>query len=140
MKTIYTGGSFDILHPGHVFLLKQCKALGKVVVSLNTDKFIESYKGIPPVMNYKEREALLVSSQYVDRIIPNTGGADSKIAILQVKPDIVAIGIDWAVKDYYKQMQFTPEWLEEHNITLIYLPHKEGLSSTKIKERVKNER
>ena len=140
MKTIYTGGSFDILHPGHVFLLKQCKALGKVVVSLNTDKFIESYKGIPPVMNYKEREALLVSSQYVDRIIPNTGGADSKIAILQVKPDIVAIGIDCAVKDYYKQMQFTPEWLEEHNITLIYLPHKERLSSTKIKERVKNER
>lgn len=137
MLEVYTGGTFDLLHPGHIFLLKQCNQLGYTTVSLNTDEFINDYKGKPPVMTYKERKLMLKSCQFVDEVVPNTGGEDSKPAILQVKPDIIAIGVDWAVKDYYKQMDFTQEWLDKWGIVLVYLPLKEGLSSTNIKERVK---
>lgn len=141
MPKIYTGGTFDLLHPGHIYLLKQCKMLvgigGIVTVSLNTDEFIMEYKGKPPIMNYDERSDVLLACQYVDEVVPNTGGADSKPAILKADPDIIAIGVDWAVKDYCAQMQFTQKWLMERGIILIYLPHKEGLSTTSIKERVK---
>jgi glycerol-3-phosphate cytidylyltransferase len=137
MRVLYTGGTFDLFHAGHVDLLRQCKRLAdEVVVSLNTDEFVESYKGNPPVMSFSERKRILESCRYVDRVIENEGGADSKPAILSVQPNIIAIGVDWAVKDYYKQMQFTKEWLDSQGITLVYIPHLQVLSSTQIKKRV----
>jgi glycerol-3-phosphate cytidylyltransferase-like family protein len=107
-----------------------------VTVSLNTDEFIETYKGKPPVMSYSEREAVLLGCRYVDAVIPNAGGQDSKIAIQQVKPDLVIIGSDWARRDYYKQMQFDQDWLDKHNIGLCYIPYTEGISTTDLKKRI----
>ena len=77
-----------------------------------------------------------MSCVFVDEVIPNIGGADSKPAILSVSPDIIAIGTDWARKDYYKQMQFTQDWLDEQNISLMYIPYTKGISSTEIKTRI----
>lgn len=138
-KTVFTSGTFDLYHAGHVDLLKQCRWIsgseGKVVVSLNTDDFIKRFKGKPPVMSYSEREAVLLSCRYVDKVIPNQGGEDSKPAILEVKPDFIVIGSDWARKDYYKQMGFTQDWLDEHRISLVYFPRTRVLSSTEIKLR-----
>jgi glycerol-3-phosphate cytidylyltransferase len=134
---VYTGGTFDLFHAGHAAFLKRCSELGKVVVSLNTDEFIEAYKGKSPVLSYKDRLAVLASCRYVDRVIPNEGGADSKPSILKVMPDIIAIGTDWARRDYYKQMQFDQDWLDEHGISLIYIPYTAGISSTEIKRRMK---
>lgn len=133
---IYTGGTFDLLHAGHVELLRKCKALGEVTVALNTDDFIASYKGKAPVMTYTEREAVLLACRYVDNVIPNHGGPDSKPSILATKPDLIVIGSDWAKKDYYRQMQFTQDWLDEHGIGLAYLPYSWGISSTEIKRRL----
>ena len=117
--------------------LKQCNRLAsRVVVSLNTDEFIESYKGKPPILTYEERKESIKLSNLVFDIIPNTGGADSKPAILSVKPDIICIGDDWAKKDYYKQMSFTQEWLDEQNILLCYIPYHKGISTTEIKRRL----
>lgn len=136
MGLIYTGGTFDLPHSGHVNFLKKCAELGDVVVSLNTDEFIESYKGKSPVMSYSEREAVLREFRSVAEVIPNTGGSDSTQAILEVMPDIVAIGSDWARRDYYQQMQFTQDWLDERGISLIYIPYTQGISSTEIKRRL----
>ena len=136
MGLIYTGGTFDLPHSGHVNFLKKCAQLGEVVVSLNTDEFIQSYKGKPPVMSYNEREAVLREFRSVAEVIPNTGGSDSTQAILEVMPEIVAIGSDWARRDYYKQMQFTQDWLDEQGISLIYIPYTQGISSTEIKRRL----
>jgi len=134
---LYTGGTFDLFHAGHVEFLRQCSMIAeKVIVSLNTDEFIEEYKGKPPVMSYWERQQVLRACVWVDEVVPNTGNADSKPAILDAKTDIVAIGSDWARKDYYKQMQFTQDWLDEHNICLIYIPYTPGISSTDIKSRL----
>jgi glycerol-3-phosphate cytidylyltransferase len=137
---VYTGGTFDLFHAGHVNFLKRCKEiageLGSVVVSLNTDEFIKEYKGKPPIVSFSDRMAVLKACKYVDQVIANSGGADSKPTILQVKPNIIAIGTDWARKDYYKQMQFTQDWLDEKDISLIYIPYTKGISSTEIKTRL----
>ena len=137
---VYTGGTFDLFHAGHVNFLKRCKEiageLGSVVVSLNTDEFIKEYKGKPPVVSFSDRMAVLKACKYVDQVIANSGGADSKPTILQVLPNIIAIGTDWARKDYYKQMQFTQDWLDEKDMSLIYIPYTKGISSTEIKTRL----
>lgn len=138
---IYTGGTFDLFHSGHANFLYKCKQIagvdGKVVVSLNTDEFIEAYKSKLPVCSYKERKLVLESCRYVDEVIPNIRGADSKPSILSVMPDIIVIGSDWARKDYYKQMQFDQDWLDEYNIGLAYIPYTKGISSTRIKGQIK---
>ena len=136
MNLVYTGGTFDLYHAGHVRFLQRCSQLGPVTVSLNTDEFIESYKGKPPVLSYSDRAEVLLSSRYVDKVVPNSGGPDSRIAIEAVMPDIIAIGSDWARRDYYTQMAFDQDWLDERGIALMYIPYTQGISSTAIKERV----
>lgn len=136
--TVYTGGTFDLFHAGHVNFLRKCQELGPVTVALNTDEFISSYKGKPPVCSFDERRIVLESCWYVDEVIPNYGGADSKPAIDSVKPNIIAIGTDWARRDYYAQMGFDQDWLDEHNISLIYIPYTSGISTTNLKERSAN--
>lgn len=136
-KVLYTGGTFDLFHYGHTNFLRQCSKLAdKIIVSLNTDEFIQEYKGKTPIMTYSEREQSLMDCKYVHSVVPNSGGADSKPAILEVNPDIIAIGTDWAKKDYYKQMQFTQEWLDDNDILLVYLAYTEGISTTEIKRRI----
>jgi glycerol-3-phosphate cytidylyltransferase len=136
MNLVYTGGTFDLYHAGHVRFLQRCSQLGPVTVSLNTDEFIEAYKGKPPVLSYSDRAEVLLSSRYVDKVVPNSGGPDSRIAIEAVMPDIIAIGSDWARRDYYTQMAFDQDWLDERGIALMYIPYTQGISSTAIKERV----
>lgn len=135
---VYTGGTFDIPHLGHYRLLERAAQIGKVVVALNTDEFISKYKGNPPIMTYEERKEALLACKWVHKVIPNIGGADSTIAINLVEPDYIIIGSDWARKDYYLQMGFTQDWLDKRGIGLIYVPYTDGISTTDIKQRVKN--
>jgi glycerol-3-phosphate cytidylyltransferase len=133
---VYTGGTFDLFHSGHVAFLMRCAEIGSVTVSLNTDEFIKLYKGKPPVMTFAEREAVLLGCRYVDAVVPNFGCEDSRIAIDQVKPDMVIIGSDWARRDYYKQMRFDQDWLDARGIGLCYIPYTEGISTTALKKRI----
>lgn len=143
--SVYTGGTFDILHKGHINLLRSCKKIagrgGKVVVALNTDEFILRYKGVAPYQDYEERLTVLKACKYVDRVIPNESGEDSTTTIEKVSPSFIVVGSDWAKKDYYKQMGFTQEWLDERDITLLYTPYTDGISSSRIKKCIneKNE-
>jgi cytidyltransferase-like protein len=139
---IYTGGTFDLIHSGHVNFLRRCAEIGNVTVALNTDEFIARYKGKPPVMSFEERWDVLSEFRSVKNIIPNHGEADSKITIehlqnsFHIEPDIIAIGSDWARKDYYKQMGFTQDWLDEQGIMLMYIPYTQGISTTELKRRI----
>jgi glycerol-3-phosphate cytidylyltransferase len=136
MTLVYTGGTFDLPHKGHYRLLKRAAEIGIVVVALNTDEFIQSYKGRPPILSYEERKEALLACRWVDQVVPNVGGTDSKIAIEMVHPDYIIIGSDWARKDYYLQMGFTQDWLDKRGIGLIYVPYTEGISTTDIKNRM----
>ncbi len=138
MTILYTGGTFDLLHPGHLEFLRHCKeASDKVVVGLNTDEFCRQYKR-PPVMTYEERKACLLACRYVDDVVPNTGGYNSKPAIMQVKPDFIAHGDDWTGPEYLKQLDITEGWLMEHCIKLVYFPYTKGVSTTDIIQRIKD--
>lgn len=140
MITLYTGGTFDLFHSGHVKFLRNCRSLvgqdGRVVVSLNTDSFVATYKGSAPICSFMERKEVLESIRYVDQVIENVGGADSKMAIVSVAPQVIAIGSDWAQRDYCSQMGFTQDWLSNMEIKLVYLPYTETISSTEIKRRM----
>jgi len=136
-KVVYTGGTFDLFHAGHVNFLRQCSIIGsKVVVSLNTDDFIQRYKNTLPLVTYSDRKEILEACRYVHKVIPNSEGEDSKPSILSVRPDFIVIGSDWASKDYYKQMNFTQEWLDENGIILIYIPYTQGISTTILKTKL----
>jgi glycerol-3-phosphate cytidylyltransferase len=135
-RTVYTGGSFDLPHHGHFRLLERAADFGQVIVALNTDEFIESYKGKRPVMSFEERKEILLACRWVTDVVPNYGGKDSKISIEIVKPDYIIIGSDWARKDYYSQMGFTQDWLDERGIGLIYVPYTRGISTTDLKQRM----
>lgn len=135
---VYTGGTFDLFHAGHVNFLKRCQEIagvgGRVVVALNTDEFVFKYKKKKPILSFQQRKDVLDSCRYVDEVVENSGGEDSKITIEMVQSvDVIAIGSDWATKNYYAQMQFNQDWLDSKNISLIYIPYTKGISSTFIK-------
>lgn len=138
---VYNGGTYDLLHAGHIYTLRQCRELagpgGTVVVALNTDDFVVAFKGHCPVQPYEERAEILAALRYVDRVVPNVGGADSRPAIEMVMPDFIAAGPDWYSPDdsrYCAQMGFDQAWLTERDIRLVYLRSLPGRSSTRLRE------
>jgi glycerol-3-phosphate cytidylyltransferase len=137
---VYTGGTFDLLHPGHVAFLNRCAEFGQVVVALNTDEFITEYKGRSPIMDYDERKAVLLGLSSVSAVVPNRGGADSTISIEDVQPDLIVVGSDWARRDYHAQMGFDQDWLDARGIGLCYVPYTVGISTTAIKSRLLGQR
>jgi glycerol-3-phosphate cytidylyltransferase len=139
MNVVYTGGTFDLFHSGHVNLLKRCKEVagnGLVIVSLNTDDFIWQFKNKKPICSEEERREVLLACKYVDEVVMNVGGADSRIAISQVEPNYIVVGSDWAERDYYAQMSFDQKWLDERGIGLVYVPYTKTISSTQIRSRM----
>jgi len=133
----YTGGTFDLLHIGHLELLAACRELagprGRVVASLNRDEFVERYKGRRPVQPYAVREEILRACSLVDLVVCNAGDEDSGIAIDVVRPDVLVIGDDWRDRDYLGQLGITAEWLAERRLWIEYVPRTRGTSTTGIR-------
>lgn len=133
----YVGSTMDIPHAGHVYLLEQAKALCDfLVVSLNTDEFVERFKGKRPIMPLEDRMRVIGAMRMVDLVVVNESGSDSKPMLLKFNPDFIVVGDDYSLERYCKQMDFTPEWLEEHNMKVVFIPRIGGLSTTNIKRRV----
>lgn len=135
---VYTQGSFDILHSGHINILKKCRKLagdsGKVIVALLTDKGYLKYRGYKPAKSFDERKVELESLKYIDEVVAIDPPKTLK-QLKKIKPDWVVIGSDWATKDLYKQYNMRREDLDP---ILLYVPYTTTISSTKIKERIKN--
>lgn len=129
-------GTFDVPHMGHAAFLKQCESFThRIIVGLNTDQFVEEYRGKPPIFSYLERQALIESLGYV--VFENKSAG--KELIMSVSPDIIAIGSDWARKDYYAQIGVDQDFLDDMGITLVYIPYTAGISSTQLKARLREE-
>lgn len=132
-------GTYDLIHPGHLYVFRQLRAIagdGEVVVGVNTDAFVDEFKGHVPVQNYHERAEVLSALRDIDRVIPNIDGADTRPLLEAVAPDIIAVGRDWFSPDdskYCRQMGFDREWLAEHHIKLVYMDWLPGHSSTNLR-------
>jgi glycerol-3-phosphate cytidylyltransferase len=135
---VYTGGTFDLFHKGHVNLLQQCREIaggGTVTVGLNTDEFAAAYKR-RPVCTLEERFAVLQACRYVDTVLVNWDGADSRRIVDAVQPDFVVVGDDWQTRDYNKQMGWDDAWLKDRDIRIIYVPYTQSVSSSDIINRI----
>jgi rfaE bifunctional protein nucleotidyltransferase chain/domain len=98
-KQIFTNGCFDVLHKGHVELLKFCKSLGYVTVGLNSDASVSGLKGIGrPVNSQEDRKVILEALKYVDEVI--LFEEDTPLRLIQkLKPDIIVKGGDYIETD-----------------------------------------
>jgi len=123
MKTVITYGTFDILHRGHINLLKRARALGdRLIVCLSSDEF-NSGKHKSSLLNYENRKSVLESIRYVDMVLPEISW-DQKIQdIKKYNADIFVMGDDWKGKF---------DFLEEY-CNVVYLPRTEDISTTQNK-------
>ena len=92
-RIVYVGMSADIVHEGHINILKIANKLGDVIVGLLTDQAIATYKKLPH-LNYQQRKAVLESLKYVKKIIPQKT-LDYSINLKKIKPKYVVHGDDW---------------------------------------------
>jgi phosphoenolpyruvate phosphomutase len=92
-KIVYVGLSADIIHEGHINILKIAKKYGDVVVGLLTDEAIASYKNIP-YLDYKRRKIIIKNIKYVNKVIPQTT-LDYVPNLNLLKPNFVVHGNDW---------------------------------------------
>lgn len=132
---VLTIGTFDILHYGHIAFLRQAARLGtELHTGINTDRFVQQFKPAP-VMGEAERVHALRQLGYRTHL--NDGPGRDLIDAL--RPDVLAIGSDWARKDYLAQIGATQDWLDGRNITLAYVPYVQGgmpISTTEIRRRI----
>ncbi len=128
MKIILTYGTFDLLHYGHIRLLKQAKDLGDyLIVGLSTDEFNEK-KGKKSYYNYAIRKELLEAIKYVDSVIPEECWEQKIEDIKKYHVDTVVMGSDWAGSDQF-------EYLRDY-CNVEFLHRTEGISTTQIKEEL----
>lgn len=128
MKRVITYGTFDLLHYGHVNLLRRAKKLGDyLIVGLSTDEFNANQKQKKCYFSYNKRKELVESIRYVDLVIPEENW-DQKISdIKEFKIDTFVIGDDWKGK-----FDFLKDYCE-----VIYLPRTPEISTTQIKKDLK---
>lgn len=123
MKKIITYGTFDLLHWGHINLLKRAKALGDyLVVAISTDEF-NALKDKQAYHSFENRKAILESIKYVDKVIPENTWEQKKEDIIRENIDIFVMGDDWEGK-----FDDLKEYCE-----VVYLPRTDGISTSKIK-------
>lgn len=134
MKRALTLGSFDPLHAGHLGLFAQCRRIAdELVVAVNCDQFILTYKGHLPFMDHDGRMALIGALSMVDDVRLNLGDEFQATLIDEVAPDVIVVGEDWAKRNYLTQLNITQEWLDRRGIQLVYVPRTGDWSSSALK-------
>ncbi|MBL5769307.1 glycerol-3-phosphate cytidylyltransferase [Heyndrickxia sporothermodurans] len=124
MRKVITYGTFDLLHWGHINLLKRARELGgKLIVGLSTDEFNDK-KNKHAYHSYENRKFILESIRYVDLVIPENSWEQKIDDVIKYEIDVFVMGDDWQ-----GQFDFLKDYCE-----VIYLPRTEGISTTKIKK------
>ena len=97
----FTCSSFDLLHPGHVVMLKDCKNVcDYLIVGLQTDPTIDRKNKNKPVQTFNEREIMINSIKYVDEVVKYETESELYDLIKDLNPDVRILGTDWKGKEY----------------------------------------
>ncbi len=125
MKRILTYGTFDLLHYGHIRILKRAKEMGDyLVVALSTDEF-NATKGKKAYHSYETRKKMLEAIRYVDLVIPENNWEQKVQDIKDYKIDVCVMGSDWAGSDKF-------DYLKEY-CDVVFLERTPGISTSQIK-------
>ena len=125
MKKVITYGTFDLLHYGHINLLRKAKSLGDyLIVGLSTDEFNNKDKNKECYFDYENRKSLLDAVRYVDLVIPEKNWEQKISDIQKYNVDVFVIGDDWEGKFDY---------LKDFGVEVVYLPRTKEISTSKIK-------
>ena len=128
MKKIITYGTFDLLHYGHIQLLRRAKELGDyLIVALSTDEFNLNQKNKVCYFSYEQRKLLLEAIRYVDLVIPENNWEQKVSDVQELKVDTFVMGDDW--KGHF---DFLKDYCE-----VVYLPRTPEISTTQIKKDLK---
>ncbi|HAE60762.1 MAG TPA: glycerol-3-phosphate cytidylyltransferase [Eubacteriaceae bacterium] len=128
MRRVLTYGTFDLLHEGHINILKRAKELGDyLIIGLSKDEFNAIKGKEPSYYSYEARKKLLESIRYVDLVIPEMNWEQKIDDVKKYEVDVFVMGDDWEGK-----FDFLKEYCE-----VVYLPRTEGISTTKIKDDLK---
>lgn len=128
MKRILTYGTYDLLHYGHIRLLKRAKELGDyLIVAISTDEF-NSIKGKTAYHDYETRKEMLEAIRYVDLVIPEENWEQKIDDVKKYCVDVVVMGSDWIGNEKF-------EVLRDY-CDVVYLDRTEGISTTKIKKEL----
>lgn len=133
-KLVYVPMAVDLVHPGHINIIRTASALGEVMVGLFTDEAIASYKK-PPVMSYEDRKIIIENIKEVSRVVPQMS-RDYEDNLRKYKPDYMVHGTDWRegpladVRE--KAIRIMAEWGGE----IVEPEYTKGISSSEIKKRI----
>lgn len=131
----YVSGMFDILHVGHINLLKYAKEMCEyLIVAVGTDDFIRDRKKHEPIMTFEERSAIIGALRYVDEVVP-ANNLDKVTAYHKYKFDVMIAGSDHAEEQIYVDSEKN---LKELGVTVLYYPRISDVSSTKMRNKIKN--
>ena len=129
MKRVITYGTFDLLHYGHVNLLRRAKEYGDyLIVALSTDEFNWNQKQKKCYFDYEKRKQLVEAIRYVDLVIPEQNWEQKPADIARYEVDVVVMGSDWAGDERF-------ESLREH-CDVVFLDRTDGISTTDIKREL----
>lgn len=134
-KTVYVAMSADIIHPGHLNIIKEAAKLGEVTVGVLTDAAIASYKRLP-YMNYEQRAAVVAQLKGVAQVIPQEQ-LDYIPNLKKLKPDFVVHGTDWRSGVQAKTRQGVIDTLASWGGKLVEPEYTEGISSTQLNKAIR---
>ena len=135
MSKVYVSMSADIIHHGHINVIKKASELGEVIVGLLTDEVIATYKRLP-LLDYSQRKIIIENIKGVSKVIPQTT-LDYTENLRLIKPDFVVHGDDWKEGVQAKVRQKVIQVLNEWNGKLIEVPYTKGVSVSKLDDLVK---
>ena len=128
MKRVITYGTFDLLHYGHIELLRRAKELGDyLIVAVSTDEFNWNEKGKKCYFSYEKRKKMLEAVRYVDLVIPETCWDQKRTDVKKYFVNTFVMGDDWTGKF---------DFLKEEGCDVVYLPRTPEISTTQIKHEL----
>ena len=130
-QTGYTTGVFDLFHIGHLNILRRAKEQCEfLIVGVSTDELVASYKHKTPIICFEERATIVEAIKYVDRVVPQES-MNKLEAWEKYRFDVIFHGDDWKGSALYNDVE---ESLKKVGCDMVYLPHTDGISSSKLQQ------
>ena len=136
-KVGYTAGVYDMFHVGHLNVIMNAKEFcDYLIVAVSTDEVVEKNKNKTPIIKYEDRVRIVEAIRYVDKVVPQTDYADKLSAAKKYDIDVMFVGDDWKGTDKWNCIE---KQLNEIGVDVVYLPYTHSISSSILREKIKQE-